>query len=189
MQQVGKFWAVVFVVFGCSVVSGCSGSGGASSGASGGGSGGASGGGSGGANGGGSGGANGGGSGRSTGGSPTAPIACSPDISGQMVPCDGTPAKVPTRTKRFSVTGPFSAGESVAVSVRASSGLGLNVQAFAESAACDDSMTLIGEVVVPNGDYSCAEVTLTEATQAVRFELLDDSVTYPALHAVCGGCP
>jgi hypothetical protein len=77
-----------------------------------------------------------GGSDGSTGGSaPTAPISCSPDISGQMVPCEGTPAEVPTQTKSFSVTGPFSAGETVALSLRASSRSGMAVQAFAEQTA------------------------------------------------------
>ncbi len=120
---------------------------------------------------------------------PSGPDSCSPDISSRMVPCAGTPAQVPTRTTTFSVTGPFSEGETVAVFVEASSGTGLTVQAFAEQASCDESMTLIEEVVVPNGDKTCVEVSASEATEAIRFELLDDSVTYPALHAVCGECP
>lgn len=131
-----------------------------------------------------------GGSNGATGGSPpTGPIACTPDISERMVPCEGTPAEVPTQTKSFSVSGPFSAGASVAVSVQASSGLGMTVQAFSEQSTCDGPVTTIGEVIVPNADYSCAEVTLTDAAQAVRFEFLDDSVAYPVLFAVCGGCP
>lgn len=207
MKQLGKFWAVVFVAFGCSVVSGCGGgsgtesngdgdgdspsTGGAGTGgdaATGGGPGTGGGPATGGSATGGSDGATGGTDG-STGGSPTAPIACSPDISGQMVPCEGTPAEVPTQTKSFSVTGPFAAGETVALSLRASSRSGMIVQAFAEQAACDDSMTMIEEVVVPSADYSCIEVSVTEAAQAVRFEFLDEAVSYPWLYAACGGCP
>jgi hypothetical protein len=131
-----------------------------------------------------------GGSGGATGGaSPPRPIVCSPDLSERMVPCQGTPAEVPTQTKSFSVSGPFAAGDTVAVSVQASSGLGMTVQAFSEQSTCEGPLTTIGEVVVPNADYSCAEVTLAEPAQAVHFEFLDDSVAYPALFAVCGGCP
>ncbi len=120
---------------------------------------------------------------------PTAPIACSPDISDRMIPCGGTPASVPSQTKNFSVTGPFAAGETIALSVQASSRSGMSVQAFPEQTACDDSMTMISEVTVPNADYSCVEITLTEGTQAVRFEFVSSAVAFPTLHQVCGGCP
>jgi hypothetical protein len=129
-----------------------------------------------------------GGSSGSSGGSSSG--ACgTPDLASQMVPCAGTQAEVPSQTEDFSVTGPFAAGATVAVVGRASSGLGMDVRAYSEPAACDDSMTLIGEFVIPNADETCVEVTLPEAAESVRFQFEQDTASYARLMAVCGQCP
>jgi hypothetical protein len=123
-----------------------------------------------------------------SGGSSSTTDACSPDMSSQFVPCD-TNTEVPTLTEDFSIIGPFSPGDTVAVSVAASSGLGITVQAYTEPASCSDSMTLISEQVVPNADQTCVEVTVTEATASVHWLLVQDTVSPARLFAVCGQCP